>query len=63
MSQSFKILWPEERIVNTAKIRSWYLDAEANGQLEHADKGMTAFAGSAMALALHRAGLITLARS
>jgi hypothetical protein len=56
----FRILWPERRIVSAEQIAVWYDDARANGDLwkDAADTQDP----HEQALALHDAGLITLAR-
>ena len=60
MKNIFKILWPERRVVSAKQISIWYSDAQANGEIDDCDAGMTH--ANEQALALHRAGLITLSR-
>lgn len=55
---SWRILWPEERIVNSSWIARQYDDAKANGQLDDNDRDHKNI--DDMAKSLSRAGLITL---
>jgi hypothetical protein len=55
--QTFKILWPERRIVTANQIRTWYGDGVANGELAAGLRDP-----DEMARELHSFGTITLAR-
>lgn len=37
MDRRFEIIWPEYRFVSEAQIRTWYVDAVANGDAEETD--------------------------
>ena len=57
----FFILWPERRLVRREQIKSWYLDAVANGDLDDdADLDPLVLTHREMAERLHQAGIITL---
>lgn len=59
MGESFLIIWPERRRVSAEKIRLWFSDAVANGDLsEECAADITE--PEEMARELHRLGNITL---
>ena len=58
MAQTYRIIWPEYRVVSPRTIQGWYSDAKANNELNPEDRSFRK--SEDQALALHRAGLITL---
>jgi hypothetical protein len=59
MTGGFYILWPEQRWVAAGTFKVWFCDALANGEvISTVDQYGSDY--WAMALELHRAGLITL---
>ncbi len=58
MSETYRLLYPENRIVTSDRIMLWYFDAIDNGEVE-GEKDVDA---QTAALALEDAGIITLAR-
>lgn len=55
---TFNVIWPERRRVSEEQICSWYDDAMANGELDDGDYFEETVNQKAMAL--HRAGIVTL---
>jgi hypothetical protein len=53
--KQFQIIWPERRTISAAQIELWYIDATANGDIDHDH-----FTVEAKAVALDDAGYITL---
>ncbi len=66
-AEAFTIIWPDRRTLTAKQIETWYGDADANGELcpedvyDHREL-RRAPTPAEMAMALHSAGLITLAR-
>lgn len=58
MTKRFHIIYPDDRYVDEDKIRVWFTDALDNGELSDED----VYSVDDQAMALHQAGLITLAR-
>jgi hypothetical protein len=56
IKMQFTIIWPERRVVSEEQIKTWYLDAVDNGDVNNL--GVTD--PKSMAMELHSAGLITL---
>lgn len=61
MSETYHILYPENRIVSAEKIVGWYQDAVSDGECE-AIEGDPTLNVRLCALALDDAGLISLGR-
>ena len=65
MTKRFHIIYPDDRYVDEDKIRVWFTDALDNGELSDEDAyecGQKVYSVDDQAMALHQAGLITLAR-
>jgi hypothetical protein len=56
--QTYYIIWPEKRWVLSKQIEQWYSDAVANNDLDADETAHKEV--NKQAMALHRAGLITL---
>lgn len=61
MSKSFLILYPDRRIISAMTINIWYSDAVANNEVAKEYFGIADTEPYQQALALHDAGIITLA--
>ena len=61
---TFRLLWPEPRVVSEARIRTWFADARENGELDTclANEAVAENDAYLMARALDDAGLITIGR-